>query len=400
MISNGKFIITNGETTSELYSQLGSLLRVNRGSDGRYHLSALCTADGINKWSKNKSIESVKELNITDYDRAQQFYGFDIQTIFCNNSEDTLNTALSNGADYPYIRPSNWFRLRDFDGYNPAAEIPFKYTQYTDPTTDFQWVDVYFNPKGEIRLSEIIPTEIGGNVATFRIALVYRKRGTLLLDGAFATDDNGGSVTISDVENGAQPIIRFTLPSSGTYDMVLAITDASYIDQEDTSWLYLPDALFVATYDENAVNFSFGYADDNALVGRDENGRVVSNTTTYVDSIDVLLRAETQKYLKGKVTVEIGEMDGSDFTDNATYTQEFAIGANESYDFTHTFGDISSGFPIPTADKIYVRGWLEYGETDIAETLIKKYFNFLDDKLSGSEVAPVTLKEIIDTWEW
>lgn len=391
---------TNNETTSELFAQLDSLIDAGTRGDGKYHLSDLCTADGINKWSKNKPIESVKEVNITDYDRAQQFYGFDVQTIFCNNCEDTLNAALSNGADYPYIKPSNWFRLRDFDGYNSKAEIPFKYTQYTDPTTNLQWVDVYLNTMGEIMLSEILPTEIGSNVANFKIALVFRKRGTLLLGGGFAVDENDNYVTISDVENGAQPIIRFTLPSSGTYDMVLAITDAAYLDQEDTNWLYLPNALFVASYDESAVNFSFGYADDNALVGRDENGRVVSNTTTYVDSIDVLLRAETQKYLKGKVTVEIGEMDGSDFTDNGTYTEEFAIGANETYDFTHTFNFVSSHFPNPTTDKIYVRGWLEYGESAITETLTKKYFDFLEDKLSDSEVVPVTLKEILDAWEW
>lgn len=391
---------TNGETTSELVSQLGGLLAVGPRDNEKYHLSDMCTADNINKWSKNKPIESVKEINITDYDRAQKFYGFDIQTIFCNNCEDTLNTALGNGADYPYIKPSTWFRLRDFDGYNSRAEIPFKYTQYTDPTTSFQWVDVYWNPNGEIRLSEILPTEIGNNVASFRIALVYRKRGTSLFGGGFATDDNDNYVTISDVENGAQPIIRFTLPSSGTYDMVLAITDAAYLDQEDTSWLYLPSALFVASYDDNAVNFLFGYAEDNALVGRDANGIIVANTTTQVHSVDVLMKAETQKYLKGKLTIQIGEKNGSDFNACGEYSQEFAIEANEFYNFDHTFNNVYSSFPIPTADNIYVVGWLEYGESAFTETLTKKYFNFLEDKLSGSEVAPVTLKEIIDTWEW
>lgn len=391
---------TNGETTSELVSQLGALLAVGPRDDGKYHLSDMCTADDTNKWSKKKPIESVKEINITDYDRAQKFYGFDIQTIFCNNCEDTLNTALGNGADYPYIKPSTWFRLRDFDGYNSRAEIPFKYTQYTDPTTSFQWVDVYWNPNGEIRLSEILPTEIGNNVASFRIALVYRKRGTSLFGGGFATDDNDNYVTISDVENGAQPIIRFTLPSSGTYDMVLAITDAAYLDQEDTSWLYLPSALFVASYDDSAVNFLFGYAEDNALVGKDANGNIVANTTTQVHSVDVLMKVETQKYLKGKLTIQIGEKNGSDFNACGEYSQEFAIEANEYYNFDHTFNNVYSSFPIPTADNIYVVGWLEYGESAFTETLTKKYFNFLEDKLSGSEVAPVTLKEIIDTWEW
>ena len=107
----------NDEKTSELFSQLGGLLGVSRGSDGKYHIADLCTAGSINKWAKYKPIISSTVSNLSEDERHARNYG------------------LRQGSDYyfHYDKPAGgaedeWFRLRDFNGYNHVAECPMKTT--------------------------------------------------------------------------------------------------------------------------------------------------------------------------------------------------------------------------------------------------------------------------------
>lgn len=53
-VSNNTFTMkaVNDETNSALFSQLGQLLGVSRGSDGKYHLADLCQATSVNMWSR------------------------------------------------------------------------------------------------------------------------------------------------------------------------------------------------------------------------------------------------------------------------------------------------------------------------------------------------------------
>ena len=408
-VSNGKFTMsdTNKETTSALFEQIGGLIGVGARSDGKIHLSDLCVGSGVNKWAKYKPIQSTTVVNISESERAQQFYGFDIQAIFCNDSEDTLETALSNGADYPYIKPSSWFRLRDFNGYNSKAEIPFKYTQYTDPKTNLQWVEVYLNPMGEIRLSEILPTEIGADVANFKIALVYRKRGTDLLNEAFAVDDNDNYVTVSDVENGAQPIIRFTLPDGGTYDMVLAITDATYSGQADTNWLYLPSALFVATYDPSVTSFNIAYNEDSALVGVTSTGSTIVSTSVRVEGVHLDMRLDGgDEALEGNLIIQFSsEYSGSGtWEEEIEYKKEFVLEKNASVYFYE--GRLAYYFTEPYIDKIYVKARIEYRSKWSIDSYATRYIDLTTDAgdeylaLSDEEFAPVTLKDIAYSRNW
>ena len=60
---------SNEQTTTELFTELGTLLGVAKRSDGKYHLADLCQAGSINRWSKNKPFRHSSEN--FDYNPAE-----------------------------------------------------------------------------------------------------------------------------------------------------------------------------------------------------------------------------------------------------------------------------------------------------------------------------------------
>lgn len=406
MALNGKiFTIAdpNTEKLSELLGQLGTLLGVGRRADGRHYLADMCQAGSINKWAKYKPERWPSWTGLTEAQRAQNCYGFDISDLFNTDAAATLDAAIANGAAYAYLAPQGGSaspnRIRDFDNYNHKAERPYRYTQFTEPTNPNNWIDVYMSVNAEILLSQIAPTEIGTDVSKFKIAAIYRRRGTTAIDASFATSSEGGYATIAHIEAGEQPVLRFIFGTKGTYDIVLAITDAESADEEDMNWLYLPDAVFTATYDPDAVSFTFGYAEDSGFVGRDSNGKVISDTTTEVDTVTMILSISGDKALVGTLLVELCEKDGSSYDEIMSYTNSWNIAAGGETTFSNTFTNIASIFGEPYTDKIYVRAKITYKETT-AESYDTRYFNFLTEAVSTTEQTPVSLKEIIDTMGW
>ena len=144
----------NDEKTSELFSQLGGLLGVSRGSDGKYHLADLCTAGSINKWAKNKPFAYNSDNfgydpnnpsvanNARAAARKEKNQGLVLPTlknagVSSSNQYYAYLNYLAYGivsgvfaTSYGYNPPrgrsySEPFRLRDFDGYNHIAQQPF-----------------------------------------------------------------------------------------------------------------------------------------------------------------------------------------------------------------------------------------------------------------------------------
>lgn len=390
----------SGITLWEIAQCLGDY-RVN--TEGRRDLGMLCTSPKINKWAKYKPERYQTWGVLEDAQRAQNCYGFDISTLFNTDAESTLEAAIANGAAYPYLVPqggtSSPFRYLDFDGYNHKAERPYRYTQFNEPTDPNNWIDVYLSANAEVLLSQLAPTEIGADVTQFKIVAIYRRQGTTAINASFATSSEGGYATISHIEAGEQPILRFIFGTKGTYDIVLAITDAESADEEDMNWLYLPDAVFTATYDPDAVSFTFGYTEDNGMVGRSSSGAVISDTTTDVYSVTMDLHISGEKALTGTLVVELCEKDGSDYNALSTYSKSWTLTAGGTVDFTNTFANIYSTFGEPRIDKIYVRGTMTFKEPT-AESYDTRYFNFATEAISATEQAPASLKEIIDAMGW
>lgn len=137
---------SNEQTTTELFTELGTLLGVAKRSDGKYRIADLCQAGSINRWSKNKPFRNASDN--FDYDPANPApsnaaraearkavnQGFDLTSakISSTNDVSAIATRYNNTDSYngwEYLRPRGRAngepnRLRDFDGYNHAAS-PF-----------------------------------------------------------------------------------------------------------------------------------------------------------------------------------------------------------------------------------------------------------------------------------
>ena len=404
-VNNGKVSLGTEYNAEEAAVELASLLNVPRRSDGELHPADLFVSANINPWSEKKPIRSSTQWNLTDKERAQQLYGFDVQEVFCNSAGDTIDAALANDASYEYLKPRGsavspieWYRYRDFDGYNHKAEIPYKYKVQTN-ASGANWVEVYLNPNGEILLSQIAPTEVGDEVKDYKVALIYRLRGKTLMDGVIS------DYTISDIEAGEQPILRYTLTTAGTYDMVFAITNATSLNEDDANWFYLPESVFEATYNPSATEFEFkfGYAEDNGLIAMANNGSAITDTNVVVRHVKIQLKLNPTKAMEGTLEIQFGEIEDSEIYASYTYTKSFSANADEDYLFNYTKTNIS--FAYPYIDKIYVQGILTFKRAG-AETTYTRYIDFVSgDKqenltLSASPVAFVTLKDILDKWQW
>ena len=365
-------------------------------------IGTLCTSLKIQKWSRNKPERHPTLGILTEDQRKQNFFGFDISEIFNTDAESTLEAAIENRGEYPYLEPiggeSSPFRILDFDGYNHSAERPYKYKQVNNPGDAYNWFDIYMSEKAEILLSEIAPTQIGVDIKNFKIALIYRKKNTTSINVAFAKME-GDYATLSTVDEGESPIIAFNLTDKGEYDCVMAITDASSKDDEDTNWLYLPDAVFKATYNPDFTSFTFGYSDDYGMVGKNSIGRVISDTLTEVYTVKMALGLSGSDALSGNLTVELLEKDGSDYSVISTYSNAWSKSAGGYVSFEHVFNNISSAAGEPYIDKIYVRAELQY-KKPTEESYSRRYFNFLTEQLSATRQTPLTLKEIIDEFQW
>lgn len=106
--------------------EVAALLGVARRADGKYYLSDICRAGSINPAARYKPVRSSKNANITDADRDAVAGGFGETPQI-----EPYNAGIPH-AVYEYdkprgsaVSPTEWFRLRDFNGYNHEAVFPF-----------------------------------------------------------------------------------------------------------------------------------------------------------------------------------------------------------------------------------------------------------------------------------
>ena len=107
--------------------EIATLLGVGAREDGRYYLSDICKANSINPLSRCKPIRNEKSANITESDRDADAFGFgDTPRI------EPYNAGIPHGV-YEYkkprgseVSPIEWYRLRDFHGYNHIAVSPLQ----------------------------------------------------------------------------------------------------------------------------------------------------------------------------------------------------------------------------------------------------------------------------------
>ena len=163
-INGSKFTMEtpNTEKSSELLSQLGSLLGVGTRDDGRFYLSDMCQSKRVNKASKIKPIRHPKEVNLTVSDfkgtTADNNRGVYYGIVFPAAASANLNQGISaiHDATYEYEQPRGvngaeyveYNRIRDFNGYDHNAK--FNPSAYFNKQSDGTLIGYYDDMGGSV----------------------------------------------------------------------------------------------------------------------------------------------------------------------------------------------------------------------------------------------------------
>lgn len=126
----------------------------------------LCISQNINRWAKNKPVRSSALKVLTLADLQDVYFGLDVP-IYGTGKITVIQSFLDAFATaYAYLRPrgkgngesgaDEWFRLRDFDGYNSAA-VAFT---FPEGSTLPHWYR-YGDSGGGINFSIVLNSGIG-----------------------------------------------------------------------------------------------------------------------------------------------------------------------------------------------------------------------------------------------
>lgn len=102
-------------------------------------LSELCTHERINKWSFKKPLD-INKNKIDDIDIYAHDCGFDLNNITTTKIAEVINNA--GKFTWEYKRPTNCYRLGDFDGYN-HSELPWFACEFNNGTTSITQSTAY-----------------------------------------------------------------------------------------------------------------------------------------------------------------------------------------------------------------------------------------------------------------
>lgn len=259
--NNGRIFIDTSTTPHKgvEIADLQQVLGIGSGDLG-YIISRGGATEKINKWAVNKPERSAKLGILTLADRQDGYFGLDIPK--CTSA--TGIAAFLNGyaSGYNYLVPSGkksipsqceWFRLRDFDGYNHNANCFVNTNDLTLPTSYIVGAGssgIYFrvgiNNGNNLQADSISISDLklGGSEGTAFGSLYF---GILFTDGSsyklitssntLATDVNtygGGEVSLAE-SGGA--LSGLTTGVSYTYYPVLSMLShpsMSSITQQDT----------------------------------------------------------------------------------------------------------------------------------------------------------------------
>ena len=119
-VNNGKVTLGSQFEYNVAAAEIAELLGVSRRSDGMIHLADICTANGINKWAKNKPFKASQSYFESDTQRntlrAQRLYGLTPTTEAFDRNGVIKRVSFAKES-----LEGQWKRIRDFDGYNHYA---------------------------------------------------------------------------------------------------------------------------------------------------------------------------------------------------------------------------------------------------------------------------------------
>lgn len=390
---------------------------------GSLDLGTLCTSGKVNMWSKNKPVRYKTYNALTDLQRQQANYGIDFSKAHDTTYEGCLEKALdvdeSERCKYHYLQPRGGadepYRMLDFDGYRHNAEKPYGYTLSHLKGDENGWVDAYINANADLTLADLNPSELDtSDINACNLVILLRKVGET--SGGycfFAKSESGAYITLADIKdiNSAAPVMRFTVPSGGNWNLIVAITTAkeSDVNNDDMFFMYLPESLFTFEYDPDYMGFVWVLPEDNSVHAQTSTGAGISNASVEVDRLNVQMAVEVnndyEKVITGTVKIELGTSVANFDDESQSATFDFSLSPGEWKNIYYTFTNLSSLMAPASGlftSNLYIRARMDY---TIGETKKVAYFDFLDtDTKQGAQKAeyqdPVTVQAIYNTWEW
>lgn len=389
-------------------------------TNGRTDLGMMCTSPKVEKWAKYKPVRHTSFQPLTDAQREDANYGLDVDSAHETNFEGLLTKAIASKCEFEYLKPrgasvspAEPYREADFDGYWHKAAPPYfmKFVHYKGNNTG--WIDFAKASRADLTIGDLSPTVLSSeDMSSCKLAILYRLSGETTGGGYVfpqkGTDDNLSYITLRDIEavseDGGEAAInaKFTLPYSGTYDIVAAITEGNEDEIDDVFWMFLPEGYFTTVYDSDFTGFTWSYAEDYGTVGKDSNGDIVSDTTTTVSSIEVAFEVncteEGYEKMHGDLYIEITDSGGSLL--DSYPLDNFLVGGTTNR-MVKTFTEISTSTDEPYADQLFITARIHFYETEETEgTGYYAYFNFLENTHTTSYQQPVSLKAIYDAMNW
>lgn len=270
--------------------------RVN--TKGERDLGILATSPNIDIWSKNKPFVAYNTnpyQEMTEEDRRNAAYGFywwnyvlEPDAPFANSAEACLDKAISNQGKWAYKRPTDNFRVLDFDGYLRTAEPPYR-VDINSPdlgqNNSVRVVHDKYNPNIEIVLSNMpdFSGDYAGSCADMNIVYLWRMRGTTVLNMHFT------GLKVSDIDDqtdsGMNPV-NINMGQLGNYtrkeyDFCVAATTADSAE-ENGAWVFLPDSVKVIVFKEGVA---WTYSE--VFNGETFNGFLINSISEDYNSNDV-----------------------------------------------------------------------------------------------------------------
>lgn len=268
MVVNGRVTRPAGGRITE--QEIATLLGVSRRADGKFYLEDICTALSIAIWSQFKPVRNtLKNGNLTLDDMKAANYGFDLTSIQVLGSSlaDVARLAAAAGItaqgswDDLYVRPRGrlsaavceWFRLLDFNGYYHYATAP--YDQITPSgvgaTRQITGIRVYRNSDQDasaIALEDLtgITSQTGRSITAWRLGVIAKKGNDYTTP--VVHQDTIDNCWIDDGTDIYADLPALSVPSYGTWDVVVFLTD--YNPADDPNYGYVYSAIFIP----------FGYA--------------------------------------------------------------------------------------------------------------------------------------------
>lgn len=378
-----------------------------RDKNGNIDLGMMCTSPNIKIWAKNKPVRLKKFEPLTEEDRRSVNYGLDLYGAFDDTAEGLIAKAIANKGTFGYLRPRGGlnepYRQLDFDGYWHQATAPYICRVHHNTKGDsYAWVEIYLSDKAELRLTDLMPTDIE-DFGEMKLALLFRpKKATTGVLVKFPTSQKTGSyITLNEIEyahdnaEGA-PIGQFEfLPSeAGDYDMAFALTEGDEDNIDAVPWVYVPDGFFSFSYDPNYTSFIWEYSEDYWVRGVDANGKTIRDTETDAAKVEIstmiTVDEDYTSPITGDVRLRVGNYSSDGYFET---TQEIVRSFYISPGSSDNFDVVFTNFDVRTIDGIYLEADVQYKDAN-ADEYETAYFDFINNEVKWNYQEPVTVWDV------